>query len=139
MDSQILTLDLGSWQVASPENRWIAALESGKVLFFPRLAFPLSRQEQALLRPELLDARARNISLDAQSRLNGVAGNDAVQAAIKAMMARFAGQARGLVNSAFPAYAPHLRAAPTSLRPTQVSTRSQSWRADDRRLHVDAF
>jgi hypothetical protein len=139
MDSQVLTLDLESWNVTSPENRWIAALESGKVLFFPRLAFSLSRQEQALLRPELLDASARNISLDAQGRLKGVAGNDAVQAAIKAMMARFAVEARSLVESAFPAYAPHLRAAPTSLRPTQVSSRRQSWRADDRRLHVDAF
>jgi len=139
MDSQVLTLDLKSWSVTSPENRWIAALESGKVLFFPRLAFSLSRQEQALLRPELLDAGARNISLDAQGRLKGVAGNDAVQAAIKAMMARFAADARSLVESAFPAYAPHLRAAPTSLRPTQVSSRRQSWRADDRRLHVDAF
>jgi hypothetical protein len=139
MDSQVLTLDLEGWQVASPENRWIAALESGKVLFFPQLAFPLSRQEQALLRPELLDAKARNISLDAQGQLKGVAGNDAVQAAIKAMTARFAEQARSLVDSAFPAYAPHLRAAPTSLRPTQVSTRRQSVRADDRRLHVDAF
>jgi hypothetical protein len=139
MDSQVLTLDLESWKVTTPENRWIAALESGKVLYFPRLSFPLSRQEQALLRPELLDGKARNISLDAQGRLKGVAGNDAVQAAIKAMMARFAGQARGLVESAFPAYAPHLRAAPTSLRPTEVSTRRQSVRADDRRLHVDAF
>jgi hypothetical protein len=139
MDSQVLTLDLGSWNVASPENRWIAALESGKVLYFPRLGFPLSRQEQALLRPELLEPKARNISLDAQGRLKGAAGNDAVQAAIKAMMARFAGQARGLVESAFPGYAAHLRAAPTSLRPTQVSSRRQSVRADDRRLHVDAF
>jgi hypothetical protein len=139
MDSQVLTLDLKSWSVTSPENRWIAALESGKVLFFPRLAFSLSRQEQSLLRPELLDASARNISLDAQGRLKGVAGNDAVQAAIKGMMARFAADARSLVESAFPAYAPHLRAAPTSLRPTQVSSRRQSWRADDRRLHVDAF
>jgi hypothetical protein len=139
MDSQVLTLDLASWSVASPENRWIAAVESGKVLYFPRLAFPLSRQEEALLRPELLDAKARNISLDAQGCLKGVAGNDAVQAAIKAMMARFAAQARSLADSAFPAYAPHLRAAPTSLRPTQVSTRRQSVRADDRRLHIDAF
>jgi hypothetical protein len=139
MDSQVLTLDLKSWSVTSPENRWIAALESGKVLFFPRLAFSLSRQEQSLLRPELLDASARNISLDAQGRLKGVAGNDAVQAAIKGMMARFAADARSLVESAFPAYAPHLRAAPTSLRPTQVSIRRQSVRADDRRLHVDAF
>jgi hypothetical protein len=43
------------------------------------------------------------------------------------------------VRGLFPAYAPHLKPAPTSLRPIQVSTRRQSVRADDRRLHVDAF
>src|SRR5438045_3179613 len=44
-----------------------------------------------------------------------------------------------LVAQLFPAYAPHLRAAPASLRPQSVSDRKQSVRADDRRLHVDAF
>ena len=38
-----------------------------------------------------------------------------------------------------PAYTGKLRIAPTSYRPSQVETRAQSWRADDRRLHVDAF
>jgi hypothetical protein len=38
-----------------------------------------------------------------------------------------------------PAYAKSLRTAPTSFRPSRVETRAQSWRADDRRLHVDAF
>jgi hypothetical protein len=39
----------------------------------------------------------------------------------------------------FPAYDAHLRQAPASLRPAEVATREQSVRADDRRLHVDAF
>lgn len=62
-----------------------------------------------------------------------------MQAAVAALAGRFAAQAGALVHSLFPRYLGHLRAAPTSLRPTQVSTRAQSWRADDRRLHVDAF
>ena len=32
-----------------------------------------------------------------------------------------------------------VRMAPTSYRPSQVETRAQSWRADDKRMHVDAF
>src|SRR5438552_2355639 len=54
-------------------------------------------------------------------------------------MSRFVSQATSLVAQLFPAYAPHLRAAPASLRPRSVASRRQSVRADDRRLHVDAF
>jgi hypothetical protein len=135
----IVTSDLADWSGAASEARWIEAVEAGRVLHFPRLAFELSPVEQALLRPELLAPGVRNISLDAQGKLKGVAGGDLVETAVAAMMARFAGQARALVRGLFPAYDAHLRPAPTSLRPTQVSTRKQSVRADDRRLHVDAF
>ena len=62
-----------------------------------------------------------------------------MQAAAKAMVGRFRAQAQALVRGLLPHYAPHLRLAPTSFRPTEVETRAQSWRADDRRLHVDAF
>jgi hypothetical protein len=55
------------------------------------------------------------------------------------MVARFRSQARQLVDGLLPAYGPALRMAPTSFRPAQVETRTQSWRADDKRLHVDAF
>jgi len=44
------------------------------------------------------------------------------------------GSARGALGDA-----DALRLAPTSYRPAQVEGRQQSWRADDRRLHVDAF
>lgn len=138
MESRILTVELDSWQGCADEQ-WITAVESGKVLYFPRLAFRLTPEEQALLRPELQHRGSRNISLDAQGRLKGVVGDAAVQAAIKALVARFASDALGLVHGLFPRYKEHLRAAPTSLRPIQVATRKQSWRADDRRLHVDAF
>ena len=55
------------------------------------------------------------------------------------MIGRFAHQARSLIDAIAPSYRAHLRVAPASLRPTQVESRQQSWRADDRRLHVDAF
>ena len=139
MESQILTVGLESWRAGAPEVQWIDAVESGKVLYFPRLPFVLDRQERELLRPELLQKGVRNISLDAQGELKGVAGDAAAQGAVERMVGRFAEQAHALVHSLFPRYEGRLRAAPTSLRPVQVSTRAQSWRADDRRLHVDAF
>lgn len=138
MTSQIFTVDTVSWGPES-EPQAIQALEDGKVLYFPRLDFALSPQEQSLLRPALQAEGARNISLDAQGRLKGVTGDAAVQAAAGALISRFSANATSLVNSLFPDYAAFLRAAPTSLRPIEVSTRQQSWRADDRRLHVDAF
>lgn len=138
-EPQILTLDLADWSAATPDDGWIAALEAGKVLYFPRLAFVLSDAERTLLRPDLLAPGSRNISLDAQGVLKGAAGDAAVQALAAGVVGRFRQQAQALVHGLLPSYTPSLRLAPTSLRPTQVETRAQSWRADDRRLHVDAF
>jgi hypothetical protein len=135
----IVGSDLADWGGATSDARWIEAVEAGRVLHFPRLAFDLAPAEQALLRPELLTEGVRNISLQADGKLKGVAGGELVERAVADLMARFSSQARALVRGLFPAYDAHLRAAPTSLRPTQVSTRKQSVRADDRRLHVDAF
>lgn len=139
MGTQLLTLDLADWQAATPQPAWISALEAGQVLYFPKLAFALQPQERALLTPALLSPDVRNISLDAQGHLKGVAGDAAVQAAVAAMVGRFRRQAELLVHSLLPHYTPALRLAPTSYRPAQVETRVQSWRADDKRLHVDAF
>jgi hypothetical protein len=139
MPDRIVELPVRDWRSAGSDPRWIAAVEDGKVLYFPQLAFELAPPEQALLKPELLAEGVRNISWDAQRGLKGVAGDEKVQAQVTELVSRFAAQATGLVHQLFPAYAPHLRAAPASLRPKSVSHRKQSVRADDRRLHVDAF
>ncbi|CAN7450963.1 Kdo hydroxylase family protein [Pseudorhodoferax sp. LjRoot39] len=139
MTSQLLELDQADWAGARSDDAWIAALEAGKVLYFPRLGFELLPQEQRLLDPALLAEGSRNISLDGQGRLKGAAGDAATQQAAAAMVARFRSQARQLVDGLLPAYGTALRMAPTSFRPAQVETRTQSWRADDKRLHVDAF
>lgn len=139
MDSQLVELDLTDWNAATPNKAWITALEAGKVLVFPRLGFELLAGERALLTPALLAPKARNISLDAQGRLKGVAGDDATQRSAVAMVGRFRAQAQQLIHGLLPHYTPALRLAPTSYRPAQVETRVQSWRADDKRMHVDAF
>jgi hypothetical protein len=139
MEQQILTVNAADWQIAAPHDEWIAALEAGKVLYFPQLAFRLTAQEQRFLTPEIRDPKTRNISLDANGRLKGAIGDAAMQEELVAMIGRFRAQAQTLVDSLLPRYTGAMRLAPTSYRPSQVETRAQSWRADDRRLHVDAF
>ncbi|MEB0013789.1 Kdo hydroxylase family protein [Glaciimonas sp. Gout2] len=139
MEQQILEIDCADWHVATPNNAWIAALEAGKVLYFPRLAFDLTQDERRFLSPAILDPKSRNISLNADGVIKGVLGDAADQAVMAAMVGRFRVQARQLIDSLLPAYGAIVRLAPTSYRPMQVETRAQSWRADDKRMHVDAF
>ncbi len=139
MDSQLVEIDLTDWNAAAPREAWITALEAGKVLVFPRLGFELLAGERVLLTPNLLAPKVRNISLDAGGRIKGVAGDEAMQQAAAGMVGRFRAQAQTLIHGLLPHYEPALRLAPTSYRPAQVETRVQSWRADDKRMHVDAF
>src|SRR3569623_2370299 len=117
MQGRIVELDARDWRAPGSDPQWIAAVEDGKVLYFPRLAFALSGAELELLKPELLAPGVRNISWDTQRGLKGVAGDEKVQSAVTGLVSRFASQATALVHGHFPAYATHLRAAPASLRP----------------------
>lgn len=139
ISAQILTVDQDSWSASALDPAAIAALEAGKVLYFPHLAFTLDTQELRLLTPVVHDPKVRNISLSGERVLKGALGDTATLVALTAMIGRFQEQARQLVDGMLPHYREHLRMAPTSYRPTKVETRVQSWRADDRRLHVDAF
>lgn len=123
----------------APNPAFIAALESGKVLYFPARPFVPLPQELPLFTPAIRHPNSRNISLDATGRLKGAAAEPSAQAALAAMMTRFRAQAETLVAQLCPRYTGQLRRGPVSFRPTQVEDRVQSWRADDRRLHVDAF
>ena len=139
MESQVIRIEGSDWQAVQGSDAWRAALEAGKVLFFPRLGFELAPEERSLLRPDVRDEGARNISLGVDGVLKGAAGDAATQALLAGMIERFRQQALGLVGVLLPHYTSALRLAPTSYRPMQVESRQQSWRADDRRLHVDAF
>ena len=139
MEQQIIEIDSTNWQPEVVHTDWIAALEAGKVLYFPRLAFELAETEKRFLNPAVRDPKARNISLDASGKLKGAMGDEAAQAQLAAMIARFRRLARSLIDAILPRYSGVLRLAPTSFRPMQVESRAQSWRADDKRLHVDSF
>lgn len=138
-DSQILEIPGRDWRLTGSDPAWIAALEAGKVLYFPQLAFEMSEAERGLLRPDIRDPKSRNISLRADDVLAGAQGDAESLRLLAAMVGRFRRQARELIDGLLPHYSPALRMAPTSFRPSQVESRAQSWRADDRRLHVDAF
>ena len=139
MTSQIVEIDFNDWAQAHSRPEWTAALEAGKVLYFPRLGFAVQPEEQALLREDTLAPKSRNISLGADGVLKGAAGSAQEQQALAAMVGRFRQQALRLVDDLLPEYKGQLRIAPTSFRPKQVETRAQSVRADDQRMHVDAF
>ena len=139
MKSQIVKIPATQWQLPATDPNWIDALEQGKVLYFPTLPFTLTADEQTLLTPEVLEENVRNISLAADNQLKGAAGDERTQILLTKMFKRYRTQAEQLVHSLLPKYQGALRSAPTSYRPKKVEARKQSWRADDRRMHVDAF
>ena len=139
MESQILTLDSADWHIPDRNDAWISALEAGKVLYFPQLAFTPKDDERRFFTPAIRNPKTRNISLGIDGQLKGAVGDLTTQLSLAAMIDRFRLQAQTLIDSLLPRYTTALRLAPTSYRPTQVETRVQSWRANDRLIHVDAF
>jgi hypothetical protein len=140
MEKQIVEIDMADVGHGNPA--WIAALEAGKVLYFPNFGqhgFAPQKEELALFREDIRDPKTRNISLSASGDLKGVVGDDATKALMAGMIGRFRAEAEGLLSHLVPRYGEHLRRGATSFRPAVVQNRVQSWRADDRRMHVDAF
>src|SRR4051812_27986646 len=98
MQGRIVELGVRDWHAPGSDPQWIAAVEDGKVLYFPHLAFALSGEELALLKPELLAPGVRNISWDETRGIKGVAGDEKMQAAVTGLVARFAANATALVH-----------------------------------------
>jgi hypothetical protein len=140
MEKQIVEIDMADVGHGNPA--WIAALEAGKVLYFPNFAqhgFAPQKEELALFREDIRDPKTRNISLSTSGDLKGVVGDDATKALMAGMIGRFRAEAESLLGNLVPRYGEHLRRGATSFRPSVVENRVQSWRADDRRMHVDSF
>jgi hypothetical protein len=134
--------NIDSWTAPVPDDlrrAAIAALESGRVLFFPELGFALRGSEKTLLSPALSDGRAKNISLDPDGKLKHTNVSADHRTALRAMMERFAQGSVTLVGNLFPGYAAKLERARTSYRPVEIAGRAYSPVKDDTRLHVDAF
>ncbi|MEI9992724.1 MAG: Kdo hydroxylase family protein [Rhizomicrobium sp.] len=138
----ISTFDIARWGGPFDDATRAAAqdaLESGQVLYFPKLPFTVGNSENTLLTDALSNGRAKNISRDPDGAVQGDAGSAEDRVALSAMMGRFAAQVRALVLSLFPGFEPSIEQARTSYRPVEIAGRSYSPRNDDKRLHLDAF
>jgi 3-deoxy-D-manno-oct-2-ulosonic acid (Kdo) hydroxylase len=125
---------------AELKTRAIDALENGKVVYFPKLAFVIQEPERGLLSPDVADAKSKNVSLDPGSgSIKGTTAGDSERARLQAMLERFAAASTRLMGDLFPEYAAGLERARTSYRPVEIVGRSYSARKDDKLLHVDAF
>ena len=130
---------LTGWSEPVPpaaQARAIAALEGGRVLVLPGLAFALDDAERGALDPGRLAADRKNISYDPAT--GRCSGHDP-DGRLAAVLRRFGDGAERLVRALLPAYGAGLERARASFRPAEIVGRSYSPRHDDRRLHVDAF
>lgn len=118
----------------------ITAVEEGKVIHFPELAFLLEVHEKKFLSAHYANPKSKNISYEPQKgQVRGVIGTPADQEKIKAMLKRFAWHAKELVTRLLPQYSSAIQQGRTSFRPVEISYRKVSYRKDDSRLHIDAF
>jgi len=135
----IKRIDIGQWKQSSPRLDWADDLEAGRILHFEKLPFSVANSEQLLFNPAIQKKGVRNISLSNNGTLKGADLGVQDQITLTQFILRYRVLAQNLIETAFPKYTEHLRIAPTSFRPNQVETRTQSIRADDKRLHIDAF
>ncbi len=114
------------------------ALEQGKVLFFPSLAFVLHDDEKEFLTPAVASGKSKNISFDyTTGKLQGMSVSGAQEERLARMVGRFGHGATTLVEDLL-GYR-HFERARTSYRPVEIAGRAYSPTQDDRLLHVDAF
>ena len=139
----IETLDIAAWTGAVHTNvasSALTALEDGMVLYFPRLAFLISVDEQRFLLPEIAARGAKNVSFDPNiGAIKHAVGSPDDLAAVERMMLRYGDHSLALVRMLLPPYASVLEMGRTSFRPAEASKRTLSPRKDDTRLHIDAF
>ena len=88
----IATLDIERWTGPFSEETKVSALdalESGKVLYFPKLPFTVGNSENVLLTAALSNGRAKNISRDPDGKIQGDAASAEESAHLSVMMGRF--------------------------------------------------
>jgi hypothetical protein len=124
---------------AAVQERALAALEGGQVLFLPDLPFALEDHERSFLSPATV-RRSKNVSFDpARSKVGGASVTGLKLDQLRELMARYARATQQLMDGLLPAYRQGIQQARTSLRPVEIAGRTTTWRKDDTRLHVDSF
>jgi len=136
---EIQSLGRGDPTVA-PNCDLTAELERVGLVRVPCRSFSLRSDELGLLDIKAASGGLKSISYDPSSgRLEGWPGAAAQAALATSMLGRFSAWATAIVRDLAPRYAPRLEVARASFRPRSFERKPLGWRADDRRLHVDAF
>jgi hypothetical protein len=135
--------DITQWSGLNGEAaraRAIAALEGGKILYFPALAFSMSNAECVFLSPDCTDGKAKNISYDpCMNAVQGTSCDGEQRNLLTAMMSRYGDCAQQLLLGLIPGYRQDLERARASYRPVEIEGRQISKKKNDALLHVDAF
>lgn len=123
------------------KEKCIDGLESGNVLFFPKLDFTVSEKELSFFSESLVTQDRKNVSFDlSKDEIKGCIGGLEAIESIHEMMKRYAKSSNDFVLRLFPEYRGHLKLARTSFRPVEIQGRkSPSYRKDDTLLHLDSF
>lgn len=122
------------------KNQVAYNLESGKVVFFPKLPFLLEEPESQFLNPTILNAKSKNVSYDVRSNhIQGTVLKEQEAKQLKSMIGRFALHSQELLKTFLPTYFSCAKQARTSYRPAEAAGRKQSQLKDDTLLHVDSF
>lgn len=142
--SQIKTIAVNEWDCSlnhSTLQEVISELESGQVIYLPKLCFPISAEEKVLFSSNLVNKDRKNISHNPKTGLTkGAFGDKKTQKQVHEMMQRFCTYAQKLIHSILPSYEEHLTLGRTSFRPVEIEGRKNaSFRKDDTLLHLDSF
>lgn len=143
MSKLLETFEIQDWNTdpsVAVQNKAVNALESGKVLYFPHLAFPFSQKEQLFYSPDKVDPQAKNISYNIKNdKLGGSLYEGQEAEMLKEMIKRYALAAKKFLAKLIPHYNETIIQAKTSFRPVEIFGRKSSFRKNDTLLHVDAF
>lgn len=140
--SIILPLNFDSWNPSTDsenENALTEALEQGKLIYLPKLAFPIGADKQYFLDPALLAKGRKNISFNKATQSLKGAATEQSAAALSTLMQDFVEKSESLVGQLLPHYKGQLITGRTSFRPASIEKRKSSNSKDDTLLHVDAF
>jgi len=139
---RLFTIESHAWddvQPASVTDAATDALEGGGIVYFPNLRFELTTPELTFLDPASVHG-AKNVSFNpATGKVGGTQVQGTALEQLRGLLDRFARTTGALLRHVLPSYRSALEHGRSSLRPVEIAGRASSWRADDTRLHVDAF
>jgi hypothetical protein len=140
----LVNRDFSTWtpELERPEQEdLVKHLESGGILFFPRLAFELNTDEKSWMQNAPDGMQAKNVSYNPKnSNLKGIKTTIENTQILKNLCRRFHEQTIPFLHCLLPHYEKNLEIGMTSFRPVEVAGRiPASYKKDDTRLHVDAF